>query len=236
MNASRRRAARSSRAVRRAAAFLGLSLCVLRPARAHAQVAVDSMEIASVSFPGAHAISPTLLATAVVTGASECYAVKPLCWLGLGVSRQYLDPRVLPVDSLRLWFVYYQHGYREASISFDTLRDGERVRVTFRVTEGQPVRVDSITFAGTDSLPRDITRNLPLRRGDPLDITVYQATRDTITSRLRNRGFAGAEVLAGYTPTRRASGTRSTRVRACASAASRWSARRRSTARWYDGC
>ncbi|MGD8279032.1 MAG: BamA/TamA family outer membrane protein [Gemmatimonadota bacterium] len=176
-----------------------LSVLALVPAAAQAQVAIDSMEIASVRFPGASAISPKLLATAVVTGASECYAVKPLCWLGLGVDRQYLDPRVLPVDSLRLWFVYYQHGYREAAISVDTSRQGERVGVTFHVAEGRPVLVDSVTFAGSDSLPREITRNLPLRRGGPLDITVYQATRDTIKSRLRNRGFAGAEVLAGYT-------------------------------------
>ncbi len=178
---------------------LTLTLLALAPAAARAQVAIDSMEIASVSFPGASALSPKLLATAVVTGASECLAVKPLCWLGLAVDRQYLDPRVLPVDSLRLWFVYYQHGYREATIAVDTMREGERVSVAFHIVEGTPVLVDSITFAGADSLPREITRNLPLHRGDPLDFIIYQATRDTITARLRNRGFAGAEVLAGYT-------------------------------------
>lgn len=190
-----------ARALRRAAGTLHLTLTLfaLLPAAVHAQVAIDSMEIASVSFPGASAISPNLLATAVVTGASECLAVKPLCWLGLGVDRQYLDPRVLPVDSLRLWFVYYQHGYREATISVDTTRDGERVSVAFHIVEGPPVLVDSITFSGADSLPREITRNLPLRRGEPLDIAVLDATRDTIRSRLRNRGFAGAEVLKGYT-------------------------------------
>jgi len=191
------RARGSGRALRVLAA-IGVVLA-LGPVALEAQVAIDSMEIASVKFPGATAIGPKLLATAVVTSASECYAVKPLCWLGLAVDRQYLDPRVLPVDSLRLWFVYYQHGYREAAISVDTMRQGERVSVAFRVTEGRPVLIDSVSFSGADSLPREITRNLPLRRGDPLDITVYQATRDTITSRLRNRGFAGAEVLAGYT-------------------------------------
>lgn len=182
---------------------LGLALPALLlaalPAAARAQVPIDSMEIASVTFPGARSIGPQILATAVVTAATRCYAVKPLCWLGIGVDRQYLNPRVLPVDSLRLWFLHYQHGFREASITVDTIRDREKIRVTFRIDEGRPVSVSEVTVEGAETLPGDVARNLPLRPGDPLDITVYQAARDTITSRLRNRGFARAEVLAGYT-------------------------------------
>ena len=46
----------------------------------------------------------------MVTTATNCFAVKPLCWLDVGVDRQYLDPRMLPVDSLRLWYLHYRQA------------------------------------------------------------------------------------------------------------------------------
>lgn len=193
---------RSLRDRRRRRAFIvaaATGISALHPHAAVGQVEIDSMEIASVRFPGASSISPRILRTSVVTNATSCYAVKPLCWLGVGVDRHYLDPRVLPVDSLRLWYLHYQRGFRESAISVDTIRDGERVHVAFRVNEGRPVLVGEISITGVDSLPFVVTRNLPLQRGDPLDITTYLATRDTLTGRLRNRGYARAEVLAGYT-------------------------------------
>lgn len=159
---------------------------------------VDSLEIAAVSFPGASAWPKRFLETAVVTQPTRCTAVAPLCWMGIGVDRQYLDPRVLPQDELRLRFFYAQQGYREARVTTDTVRVGDRVRVEFQIEEGQPIRVDSITVSGLDSLPSSVGRNLPLVVGDPLSLSAYEATRDTLILRLRNRGYVRAEVLIGY--------------------------------------
>lgn len=177
---------------------LVLVLLAANPAQAQDRVAPDSLEIEAVTFSGATAWPSRFLATAVVTQPTRCTALPPLCWIGVGVDRQYLDPRVLPQDELRLRFFYAQQGYRETSVRADTIRDGEKMRVEFHIEEGQPIRVDSVGVNGIDSLPPAIARNLPLTPGDPLSLTLHEATRDTLTLRLHNRGYARALVLANY--------------------------------------
>lgn len=194
-NGARRRRREPGRVL---AAFV-VAAAVHSPAlSAQDRLGVDSMEIATVAFRGANAWPASLLETAVVTQPTRCLAVAPLCWLGIGVDRQYLDARILPQDELRLRFFYAQQGYREALVTVDTVRVGEKVRVEFTIDEGQPIRVDSITVAGIDSLPAAVGRNLPLRVGDPLSLSQYETARDTLRMRLHNRGYANAIVLAGY--------------------------------------
>jgi outer membrane protein assembly factor BamA len=158
----------------------------------------DSVEVQSVDFAGVDAFAEAELATAIVTTPTQCLAVKPLCWLGIGVDRQYLDTRALGADVVRLRVFYYQRGYREARVSVDTARSGDDMRVTFTVDEGRPVTVASLAYAGADSLPRDVTRELPLEVGAPLSMVAYEAARDTMRVRLRNRGYAQGEVLGSY--------------------------------------
>lgn len=158
----------------------------------------DSLEIASVDFEGAHAFDEDLLATTIVTQPTQCLAVKPLCMLGAGVDRQYLDARALLADAVRLRVFYYQHGYRDVVVTTDTTRAGHRMRVTFAIAEGQPVVVASVAYESADSTPRDILRDLPLHEGAPLSLVAFEATRDSIAARLRNRSYAHAIVLGGY--------------------------------------
>ncbi|MEJ2678520.1 MAG: BamA/TamA family outer membrane protein, partial [Gemmatimonadota bacterium] len=76
---------------------------------------------------------------------------------------------------------------------------GKDVRVTFHIDEGRPVRVSGITVTGLD-VPgaQGVTRNLQLRDGRRFDVLLYDAARDTIIARLKDRGYPRAEVLAGY--------------------------------------
>lgn len=165
---------------------------------AAAQNPVDSLEVASIDFEGADAFDDDILATTIVTQPTQCLAVKPLCMLGAGVDRQYLDERALLADAVRLRVFYYQHGFRDAVVTADTVRDGARMRVIFRITEGRPVIVRSIRFMGADSLPRDIVQNLPLEVGAPLSLIAYEAAGDSMEARLRNRSYRGAVALGGY--------------------------------------
>jgi outer membrane protein assembly complex protein YaeT len=158
----------------------------------------DSLEVSSVDFEGARAFDDDLLATAIVTAPTRCIALQPLCWLDVGVDRQFLDARALGADVVRLRVFYYQHGYREAEVSVDTVRAGDAMRVTFRIGEGRPVLVSGLSIQGADGLPRSLTGNLPLAVGQPLSLVAYEAARDTIISRLANQGYALADVLAGY--------------------------------------
>ncbi|HEY6853321.1 MAG TPA: BamA/TamA family outer membrane protein, partial [Gemmatimonadales bacterium] len=124
-----------------------------------------------------------------------------LRWLGLGEKRPF-DELEFRRDVVRLLLLYRQSGYMNAAVDTLVRRDstGHDVYVTFRVTEGEPVRVKSIDLPGLDSLinVRDLRRDLPLQVGDPFNRFLFQAAADTITARLRNRGYAYADVLRNF--------------------------------------
>ncbi|HKJ01913.1 MAG TPA: POTRA domain-containing protein, partial [Longimicrobiales bacterium] len=158
-------------------------------------------EVAEVRFEGNQAFPSDSLAWAIVTRETECRSVvfAPFCWAGaeFAIRRAYLPRREFPLDQLRLQVWYQQRGYREASIdTATTVGEDGRVRVTFRVDEGRPVLVDSIAYVGAeDVVAPDLFRDLPLRVGDPLSDIAADATRDTLTRRLANLGYARVEVL-----------------------------------------
>jgi outer membrane protein insertion porin family/translocation and assembly module TamA len=163
-----------------------------------AQMIDDSLEIKSVRFEGGEHFPDQILSTAIVTSPTRCNAVAPLCWFGVAIDRQYLDTVQLALDTIRLNVFYYRAGYRDAAIHVNTSRDDGGVAVRFLIEEGPPVRVGSIQVEGADTVPREVTRSLPLRIGDPLNVVAHEAARDTMVSRLRNRGYAYADGLANY--------------------------------------
>jgi len=160
----------------------------------------DTVEVRSLRFEGAKVFSDELLRSAIMTAPTQCIsaALQPLCWLGISRNRQYYDPRALAGDVLRLNLFYRQRGYRQATVALDTTRVPGGIHITFQINAGQPVLVHSITIEGGEEFGRLLTRNLPLRVGEPLSELELQATRDTLKTRLANRGYAGAEALANY--------------------------------------
>ena len=185
---------------RRVAALFAAAAAVCAARPAHAQVVDDSARVARVELRGADAFDEDLLRSAILTSESRCpiTALMPLCWLGVGREDQYVDPRVIEADAVRLRIYYYERGYRETRVSVDTTRVSDGLAVQFTIDEGRPVLVDTVTFSGLDAPPRELTANLPLRAGRPLDLVASEATRDTLITRLRDRGYAGADVLTSY--------------------------------------
>ncbi len=161
-------------------------------------------EVVEVRFRGNEAFPSDSLARAIWTRQTECRSMvfKPFCWAGadFAMDRAFLPRREFLLDPIRLTVWYQQRGYREANIDTETsVRQGGEVAVTFLVEEGQPVHVDSVEFVGTeDTQIPDLTGGLPLRVGDPLSTFAADATRDTLTLRLQNRGYARAEVLRSF--------------------------------------
>jgi outer membrane protein assembly factor BamA len=187
--------------VRPPIARLAVPLLLLAAAPAAAQTFErDSVEVVAVEFGGANAFAHELLRGAIVTSATRCSnpAIAWLCLAGIGLQRNYLDDRTLNADLARLRVFYFSRGYRDARVTLDTARNDRSVRIRFLIDEGSPVRVASIGFDETTGLPLEIFRELPLRVLEPFSMPVYEATRDTLTARLRNRGFAGAQVLPSY--------------------------------------
>ena len=203
MTAGTRRGAGSSRGrllLKAAACLLGAAVAGAAPDAAHGQrLAGDTVEVLSVAFDGARQVPVPLLRSAIQTTATTCMsaALQPLCWLGLSRDRHYLNLRALAADVFRLRVFYYQHGYRDARVELDTLREAGGMHVRFRIAEGRPLVVRSVAVDGAD-MDANLVRNLPLRVGQPFGVVSFEATRDSLAARLADRGFAGAYVLANY--------------------------------------
>jgi outer membrane protein insertion porin family len=183
-----------------AAVGLALVLAVAATPAAAQRLPGDTVEVLSVSFRGADRIPAELLRTAIETTPTRCIsaALQPLCWLGASKDRHFLDLRALAADMFRLRVFYHQRGFREARIELDTVRSGAGMHVRFDIDEGRPVIVRTVHVDGAGEFDQAVTRSLPLRAGGPFSVIAFEATRDSLTGRLANRGYAGAYVLANY--------------------------------------
>ncbi len=145
-------------------------------------------------FKGNHALDATQLSTAIATTNSSWFARAGMVrWMGLGEKRPF-DQVEFERDVLRVTLLYKKSGYM--SVVVDTLvkRTPKDISITFLITEGLPVRLDSLTILGLDSVakPGAVTQDLPLRPGDPFNRILLDATSDTLVRRLRDRGYPDA--------------------------------------------
>jgi outer membrane protein assembly factor BamA len=158
-------------------------------------------EIARLNFEGNASFPDRVLANAILTREVACRSsiLLPFCWAGaeFAIDPSFLNDRVFAQDYVRIQLFYRQRGYREVQV--DTVVERitpTRVEITFQIQEGEPVRVSRLDLQGADRVSGPLLgRDLPLRVGDPLNMVVLEAVRDTLTQRLRDRGYAHAEVL-----------------------------------------
>lgn len=114
-------------------------------------------------------------------------------------------------DVVRLQLLYRQHGYYEARVDTAVDRRDALVDVTFRIQEGPPILVDTLTITGVDSIPGSarLAARIPLRLGQAFDRTLFEMSADTISFHARNHGYPYALVFRNYSVDRR---TRTARV------------------------
>jgi outer membrane protein insertion porin family len=156
--------------------------------------------VRGLSFEGNHAIDDYTLSTAIATTNSSPFASKwYLRWLGLGEKRSF-DEFEFRRDVVRLLLLYRQSGYMNAVIDTLVRREGRDVYLQFRIYEGDPVRLAALDVLGLDSIleVRRLKRDLPLLVGDPFNRALFQASADTVVSRLKNHGYPYADILRGY--------------------------------------
>ena len=174
-----------------------LCLLLLALGASAAPLRAQEREVKRISFEGATSFETELLRAAIVSSASAC-SFFVMC------THAYLDPAVLRGDLVRLRLFYYQRGYRDATVTLDTVPHDEGVEVRFQIAEGQPVIVSRISVVPDDTSLSDgptrsaLRRALPLRPGRVFNLLEYEAARDTLRSRLVNLGYARSEVLANY--------------------------------------
>src|SRR3989442_6638142 len=156
--------------------------------------------VRGLSFEGNHAIDDYTLSTAIATTNSSAFATSPfLRWLGLGEKRSFNELEFRR-DVVRLMLLYRQSGYMNAVVDTLVRREGRDVYIKFRIYEGDPVRLARLDVLGLDSIldVRRLKRDLPLQEGDPFNRALFQASADTVVSRLQNIGYPYADVLRNY--------------------------------------
>jgi outer membrane protein insertion porin family len=163
--------------------------------------------VRQLSFEGNSALSDEELAAAIATTNSSWFARGFLRFIGLGAKR-YFDEQEFRRDVVRLSVLYRRSGYPDAVIDTLVERTLEDVYISFNIQEGAPILVTNLTISGLDSLPARLRRNvlldLPLQRGDPFNRFAMQATADSITKRLRDRGYPSAAVYTAFESNREA--------------------------------
>jgi outer membrane protein assembly factor BamA len=176
-----------------------LVVAVLAAARLAAQQEPQRV-VRGLSLEGNHAIDRYTLSSAISTTNSSTFATSPfLRWLGLGEKRPFNELEFRR-DVVRLLLLYRQSGYMNAVIDTVVRRDARDVYVTFRIYEGDPVRLAKLDVLGVDSIldVPALKRALPLQVGEPFNRALFQASADTIVGRLKNRGYPYADVLRSY--------------------------------------
>ncbi len=158
--------------------------------------------VRQLAFEGNQAISGDVLASAISTTKPSWFARAFLVrLLGLGETRSF-DEQEFKRDVVRLEVLYRRTGFPHVQLDTAVRRDPENVWITIRIKEGSPIRVTALDVQGVDTLPEKVRRetlvDLPLHLGDPFNRYIMQATADTITRRLRDRGHPSARVFTSF--------------------------------------
>lgn len=137
------------------------------------------------------------------TKASGCRSLllKPFCLLTqshLVYDTRTLDHLELARDVVRIKVYYYKRGYRETEV--DTLvtrarAHTNRVAVTFKITEGLPVMVDSVAVilpSDTVLKPRIVKSAVLMRAGHPLDLVALDTSHVRLRDALWDKGYSDA--------------------------------------------
>jgi outer membrane protein insertion porin family len=156
--------------------------------------------VRGLTFVGNKALDDYTLEIAIATTRSSWWARFPVVRsLGLGEKR-YFNEVEFRRDVVRLILLYRQSGYMNAVVDTLVRRTPRDVYITFRIHEGDPVRVERLEVTGLDGIfdVAKLKRDLPLQVGDPFNRFLMQASADTIVARLRNNGYPYGEVLRNF--------------------------------------
>jgi outer membrane protein assembly factor BamA len=153
-------------------------------------------EVRWLEFDGNRAFSDRELALKIYTTPSSI-ARRATRIIG---ARRCLDSRALRTDVLRLQTFYRSKGYYDAKVdTLLTALGSSSIGVTFKIDEGQPVRIDSLVISGLDSLSREeraaVLGVVGLRVGSVFDREALENAVRGIRTQLWNRGYPRADVL-----------------------------------------
>lgn len=182
-------------------AFLSLALISLRPAAARAQDVLcgdpGDKEVRTLRFEGNTRFTSDELSARVLTTPTSLTRR----YLRIVGARRCFPDIGLANDVSNLKTLYRNNGFYDTQV--DTIvrpLSSNRVDVVFRITEGQPLLLDSLAITGLDSVPEReaVLRDSILKIGSAAGLYQVYAERDSITNRLRNAGYPKATVFPAF--------------------------------------
>ena len=158
----------------------------------------SGIKVSSFKFTGTKAVTPSQLKSVLATSASA-----KLPW----GQKHYFSREQFEADLKRIVAFYKDRGYPDARVKdFDAkLNDTQTsVSITVNIEEGEPLRVEGVTFSGFEALPEQhrttLERQLPLKIGQPLDRALLQASREAALDELKDHGYPYASVRISESP------------------------------------
>ena len=189
-------------------ALLATSLLVAAPGMARAQTsraepadAHDSLDVATLTFDGAREVSAADLRTVIFTRTSACRLIlfAPICKATpnlLFTDRRRTTQAALGEDITNLRVYYFRRGFREAQVDTVLVPVKRGVDVTFRITEGPPTRVASLSVTQREPVitPAELRHAVVIREGDPLDLFALDTTLVRLRNAAWNHGYGDVRI------------------------------------------
>jgi len=163
---------------------------------------MERPEVRSLSLRGVRSVDKDELLQSIATSASRCKSFLLLAFCTLTHSdrlweKAYLDRTELRLDVLRIRVFYWKRGFRGTKVDTAVARHGrDAVAVTFRITEGPPTLVRSVTVIHTDTVltPAEVKRAVELHEKQPFSLVALDSTRERLRRALQDRGYADARI------------------------------------------
>ncbi|HEY2031682.1 MAG TPA: BamA/TamA family outer membrane protein [Myxococcales bacterium] len=147
--------------------------------------------LAQIKFEGNASIGSKELLSKIVTAPTSGFFSK---------TARYYDADLFEIDQKRLVRWYNIKGFFSAKIAdIRTEKDDKgRVTVIVKIEEGKRARVVEQTFNGLSQLSsdekKDVDQAMPVHPGDFFDENVYEKAKDVAQEKLKEHGFAEADV------------------------------------------
>jgi len=157
----------------------------------------NEREVRSLRFEGNRTFDEGQLSAIVITTPSS-FARRHFRIFG---TKRCFPSDGLAEDVSNLKAFYEINGFYDTRVdTVVTPASGSPVRVTFRIDEGRPLILDSLTITGLDSVAdrAAILRDLPLAVGQRFGRLQLANQTDSITIRLRHVGYPAATVYPSY--------------------------------------
>lgn len=154
-------------------------------------------ELTSIYFEGNSSIESSKLSDVIVSRETPNWLFKLANKISesLGSKPQYFDSLKIPDDMKALNNYYKDNGFFEVKVKYryETDRDDEEASLTYLISEGPRYRIDNYSYAGLDSLPKELMPKFAdinsIDSSDFFQRDMVEENRQEIRTVLLNNGY-----------------------------------------------